>query len=71
MLKIISEPDILFDIFDFTDLFFGRILPWQFIMCSERNRIYSPVNIKKIRLAYGSSFKDKKIYYLGGLYVAV
>lgn len=71
MLKIISEPDILFDIFDFTDLFFGRILPWQFIMCPERNRIYSPVNIKKIRLAYGSSFKEKNIYYLGGLYIAV
>lgn len=71
MLKMIFEPNILFDIYDFTDLFFSRILPWQFIMCPERNRIYNPIEIKMIRLAYGSFFADKNMYYLGGSYIVI
>ena len=67
----ITNPHMLFDAQDFYIAFVMRFLPWQFVMCPQRNRIYIPDKIVEIRAMDGQRLENPKTYYLSGGYITI
>jgi len=71
MLNVVTKPRVLFSQEDFIRSFSYYILPWQFVMCPKRNRIYNPFEIVGIRRLDADNFQSGHIYYMGGMYYTV
>jgi len=65
----VTDPCILFDTQDLYTAFITRFLPWQFVMCPQRNRIYAPDKIVEICAANGQRLENTKTYYYKGGYI--